>query len=553
MARDALHSGMPIEFDTERLLSKLEIIRCTPENLPASQRSNREFAENSPNNCYYDLGVSASGVGALEQMLIGRAFLYDRLYHHHKVRAADAMAQRMLHYAQASINRPYELRELYQPVSDDTLIRLFAGEISKSDFPDAGAKAEYLGKALLARDLYVRAFAFRASFHTAGMVEQDEQCRNQELADAWSPVSTALADFEDRLDVECDIVSIAKRIARSLGGSLAELGEQLDTHHVIVDLAENRVKPVTINVHFNDGSLEAPNLFFDPARWSHVYDLQKRTGYVFCHREYLPLVGVAAKILFFDRWGYATTEKADRLTKTASIVKSSDIERLVQAGEIDDLAAAVLRHTSTIRTFIRECDISWPENWHAENADLDREIIDKLRIELPQGLPTEDRDALIKTIECLSHFIFLAHQGRALSSGCSREKDLQRAFISHLQSSRIAVTEGAEMGGGETDVIIQNRILVENKHAGVSGNPFGAAPTAPYQANRYSVALCSRVFCTLIAYKPLNDGDPLEQTASIEVEKISDLSRAVVNIRAVVPYGMKVPSKVTAPKPAPQS
>ena len=29
MARDAMHSGMPIAFDTERLLGKLEIIRCT--------------------------------------------------------------------------------------------------------------------------------------------------------------------------------------------------------------------------------------------------------------------------------------------------------------------------------------------------------------------------------------------------------------------------------------------------------------------------------------------------------------------------------------------
>ena len=97
MARDALHTGMPIAFDTERLIRKLEVVQCTPDNLPSGtgQAVNVAFARQCPTGAYSDLAVTASGVGALEQMLIGRAFLYDRLYHHHKVRAADAMAQRL--------------------------------------------------------------------------------------------------------------------------------------------------------------------------------------------------------------------------------------------------------------------------------------------------------------------------------------------------------------------------------------------------------------------------------------------------------------------------
>jgi HD superfamily phosphohydrolase len=547
MARDALHSGMPIEFDTERLLWKLEIIRCTPENLPAAQRDNKVFAEGSPGRSYYDLGIAASGVGALEQMLIGRAFLYDRLYHHHKVRAADAMAQRMLHYAREALARPYDLAELYQPVGDDTLIRLFAGELSKEGFPDPGPQAAQLGGSLLSRDLYLRAMAFRASFHTAGTGEKDEEKRTQARAEAWSPVSTALADLDGRLEAERAIVEIAKRIAPSCGDGMKTMGESLDPSHVIVDLAENRVKRVTINVHLDDGSLEEPNLFFDPARWSQVYDLQKRTGYVFCHRDYLPLVAIAAKLYFFERWGYVATEKADRVAKTTKLIDDQAVARLVSADAIDEAAASVLRREKTVLTFVHEGDVNWPADWLREEPEIDKDFVDDLLIKLPQGLPAGDRDALIRTVEALAQFVSSAHLDRTFATSDIDEAELQTQLARHLRATGIDVTEGREMSGGETDLIVDRRFLIENKEVGQTGSPFTAKSGTPYQANRYSVALSSRVFMTVAAYKPLEDGAPIAQTESIRVTAVPDAGRTVVNLQAVVPYGMKSPSKVRKP------
>jgi len=95
LARDAHHTGLEIGFDTSRLLAKLEIFRVTPENLDASLDALRARAADSRDRHYLEIGIAASGFGSFEQMLIGRTFLYDRLYHHHKVRAADAMAQRL--------------------------------------------------------------------------------------------------------------------------------------------------------------------------------------------------------------------------------------------------------------------------------------------------------------------------------------------------------------------------------------------------------------------------------------------------------------------------
>ena len=118
MARDALHSGMPIAFDTSRLLTKLLIIRCTPDNLPSPQTQEDEWKIRFARACrkqeYFDVGISPSGVGALEQMLVGRAFLYDRLYYHHKVRAADAMAQRLLLYAGRAREQKFTVSDLFE-------------------------------------------------------------------------------------------------------------------------------------------------------------------------------------------------------------------------------------------------------------------------------------------------------------------------------------------------------------------------------------------------------------------------------------------------------
>ena len=550
MSRDAHHSGMPIQFDTERLLSKLEIVRCTPDNLPREQEMNRRFAEECTNQQYFDIGIAASGVGALEQMLIGRAFLYDRLYHHHKVRAADAMAQRLLHYAQTERGAPFDLAELYQALGDDAMIRLLGGDISRAGFNTGGEQTKKLARRIVVRDLYVRAFAFRASFHTAIGAETEERARTSALAEAWAPVSTDLAAMRDRLTAEEAIAALAKRMAPALGDArLEKLAEGLNSSHVIVDLPENRVKPVTINVHTEDGNLEAPNLFFDPARWSNVYDLQKRTGYVFCAREFVPLIALATKVYFFERWGYAVSAKADRLTKTGKAVAADIIAKLAAAGAIDSETAAVLDHTRTARVFLREGDVDWPDDWKQESADFDADFMDELRRLLPQGLSATDRDALRETLAGVASFVDTAHKDAGFLTAVTDEAGLQRDLARHLRARSLKVSEGAEMAGGETDLIVSNRMLIENKIVGEAEDPFKIKLDAPYQGNRYATAIASRVYIVVTGYRPKSGAKILGQTDSVQVQQVEGLARTAVVVRVVVPYAQKVPSHEKKPSP----
>ena len=545
LARDALHSGMPVAFDTERLVQKLEIICCTADNLPQHQTENIAFAEESPGGQYFDLGIAASGVGALEQMLVGRTFLYDRLYHHHKVRAADAMAQRLLHYAAVERGKQFELDDLYLAVADDTMIRLIGGDIKKDGFTGGGILAAKIARALLDRELYVRAFAFRASLHAGIPSGLSEAERSDALGDIWSPISTCLADFDDRLEAEHEIFERAKILARKAGDPfLAALGKHLDHSHIIVDLSDNRVKSVTINVHAEDGALEVPNLFFDPVRWSQVYNLQKRTGYVFCPRQFVPIVSMAAKIYFFERWGYVGSDGADRFTKTLDVIDKKWLRDLRRKGIIDDEIEKLLERRSRARHFVRPSDLVAPSDWLAEDPSVLERISDDLRSLLPQGLAYDDKIAVATAVSGLISFVHSLYVDRDWSTRESAsEADLQRELVRHFRARDVRVDEAAKLGGGEYDLLVERRVLIENKVARETIDPFTAKPDAPYQTHRYAIAKCARVFITVIGYVPLQ-GDPLEQTQSIRVLQIENVNRTAVNVSVAVPYGMPVPSNI---------
>ncbi|MBI1684175.1 hypothetical protein [Caulobacter hibisci] len=91
----------------------------------------------------------------------------------------------------------------------------------------------------------------------------------------------------------------------------------------------------------------------------------------------------------------------------------------------------------------------------------------------------------------MGSFIDTAHRDAAFLTSVVKEADLQQMLAQHLRARDLDVTEGAERLGGETDPIIFRRLLIENKIAGETADPFAAKPTAPNQGNRYATAIAS--------------------------------------------------------------
>ena len=132
MARDSYHAGLPVALDTNRLINKLEVVAITPENV--TNPTLRDRAAGTPGRRYYDIGISVAGLGAYEQMIVGRVILYDRLYYHHKVRAAEAMVRKLIEVAEQERGRQFALEELFFNLEDDGMIDLFAGRLRADAF-----------------------------------------------------------------------------------------------------------------------------------------------------------------------------------------------------------------------------------------------------------------------------------------------------------------------------------------------------------------------------------------------------------------------------------
>jgi hypothetical protein len=362
-------------------------------------------------------------------------------------------------------------------------------------------------------------------------------------------MSTELSGMPERQNLEREIFAKAKQFAESISDPAAKsAGDALRPSEVIVDLSDNRVKPVTINVHVGDDVLEQPNLFFDPQRWSNVYDLQKRTGYVFAPREAVQIVNLAASVLFFEKWGYTGGEKGRRFIRSGAY-KQEWVEDLHKANLIDAFLKDVLSSKSVVRSYLRADEIKLPEDWEHENPSLQTEIASDLRAYLPQGLSDADRVAVARGIEHLSSFVRVWMLDPQLSKSDPSEQELQVQLLRHLRSQQANAKEGTEFAGGETDVLIDDRCLIENKIGG-GRKPFETTAHAPYQANRYGIAMCQRVFFTLVAYNPASDADILRQSDSMKVTPLDDLDRTAVEIRFVVPVGLSNPSDAKKPTKA---
>jgi hypothetical protein len=479
-------------------------------------------------------------------MLIGRAFLYDRLYHHHKVRAADAMAQRLIYFAQDERGEQFDLDQLYANVGDDGIIRILGGELQHAKLKGGGELSAALAKAIVERDLYHRAFVFRANFHSEAPLAAGDG--SADLAELWAPISTDLSSIKEKLAVEDRIFITAKKLAAEISDpTIKAAGNELIRSQVIVDLSDNRVKPVTINVHAEDGLLEQPNLSFDPSRWSHVYDLQKRTGYVFAPRRMVSLVGLAASVVFFETWGYAGGPKGRRMVKSGGM-KNDWLVELRKKGAIDETLYGVLMMNATVRLFLRADEVALPAEWANEAPDLARDLADRLRVLLPQGVSGNDLEAVKTGFSVLSSFVDMFVKDVSLSKQVLDERELQTHLVRHIRSSGKKAAEGQEFAGGETDILLEERCLIENKVDKSKKDPFGTKPSAPFQAARYARSISQRVFFTLVGYVPSDEATLMSPAASVRVSRLEGLPQTAVEIRFVVPMGLSDPSRAKAPK-----
>lgn len=568
MARDAYHAGLPIDFDTHRLINKLEFLTVEESALlPRLKLSLLDRVRASPHQRYADIGISYGGTGAFEQMLVGRVFLYDRLYHHHKVRAADAMAQRLVYYA-APGRQGLTLRMLYSSISDDAIIRAFGGSLhlksngaGELQFPTT-PESRYLSECIINRRLYKRAFAFAGRFITSQtkdaapehdddsrrLFTQKEQREDAERRRVMRRLNKDLAELPGCLSAEKRIADWGVKIGKLFenGHQLHEQSKSLRRHHVIVNLPKSpHPTRITIIARMDDGKLDVPDVFYDPSRWAAAYDIQRRTGYVFADDAHRELVALAARIWFYKKYRCVLDEAADRYSRTNHLLKPEWYDTLVRKKILTKQAAHYLKRPRLAHGPFDLPESHIPSSWHETDPEFRDRFNGEFNAVLPDGIPAIAENDLTTTIEAIFNYVQTRSEGAFVRRTVTREKELQEDLLQSLRDQGCDAVEGAKMGGGETDIIVETRVVIENKLVKEpTDDPFGRVPHAGIQARRYVLSTGQKFVITMVAYCSKTETGKLPPSKCIQVRQISGVEIPFAEIRVVVRYGDTRPSAV---------
>lgn len=301
---------------------------------------------------------------------------------------------------------------------------------------------------------------------------------------------------------------------------------------------------IRVFARYPDGMLKVPEFSFNPIKWADAYDLQKRTGYVFCPQEILPIIALAARVLFLTEFGVVMDPNADGYIKAGKLVDPAWLAVLAREGLIDQAVAERLQTNKVSLLGVQRRDVGVPEAWVRERPDLPAELASEIKRHLKGGLVASDLQAFRKVMEAMFAFMDSWYDGGSIAKEVSNEADLQARLMTHLRARSIRVSEGAVAGGGKYDLLVEGAVLIENKFSPAPADSTQTVnPGAGAQGRRYAIALRSLIVFSVAAVKVKTGEQPPQRSDTIEVRNPEPRDGNRVEIRFTVPYGATVPSR----------
>ena len=168
LTRDAKMCGVPVLVDGPRIVEKVRASRIDTDGLPPALKKNVQHSSH-----YLITGIAVSGARSLDELALARTLMFDKVYRHQKVRAAESMVAAVT----SQLARLCELLPtpamLPLHIEDDEVLRLdrrailqLAGlsEGSLDQQQEAAvAVIQDIAGNLRARRLWVRALAFSST------------------------------------------------------------------------------------------------------------------------------------------------------------------------------------------------------------------------------------------------------------------------------------------------------------------------------------------------------------------------------------------------------
>jgi len=280
LGRDSQMAGTPVMIDTTRLLSKLHVAQVA-----GAMR--------------FEIAIAISGARALEELIASRVFLYDKLYFHQKVLAAEALLHRALEELEIAgipVRDPAALIEFTDEQVLDLALSLYSSlkdEATAEQRQALSAAKEYLYR-LKSRVLPNRIMAFAPRFRDpapkaiallyGGDTDKDEYRHQVKVTNYLELLEE---DPQER-----------KNLARTIQKYAAEF-DVITSVYVAWPSAHRVTGKVAIHSIDADGALTAFDFLFSVDRWTEAYASNKVTGYVFAD-HFDPRIFLAAERAFAD-------------------------------------------------------------------------------------------------------------------------------------------------------------------------------------------------------------------------------------------------------------
>lgn len=451
VSRDAYYAGLTVSVDTARLLGQLRPVSVA-EDTPGAMEAGLVFPADGP-SVYHLFGIAPAGVSTLEMFVMTRSYLFDRIYSHHKVNAAEMALESILAIwadARRKVNPDDAgwLALLYGPCGDDGLLAVI------STFPDCNLEgvaalpeAEradlhetwgYLSRK--AGDFLERRLPYRALALASRCLET-----KGDASSIWSEIVDTLGEYEFVTAFE---EKISAELHRLLGETVPEI--------FICAPKQNPVKedPDIWIATQNGQRLVSATHYFNPEQLANAYRETKLTQWIFCDSPETVPVSAAASRVFFEEFQVLPNHDAFEKCKLSrkKIVEYLNTVRDASASEF----AAILSNPADYKKLnIR------PNFWRGVFEFMDGSGEEALHVTLATqvmktGLTNDYHNDLAKGRSLLKLLAQHAHSNWG-NLPVKDEADLQnklKTYLNEHAAGEFFVEEHSAMAGGFTDLLV---------------------------------------------------------------------------------------------------
>lgn len=551
VARDAYFAGLPVSADVTRLLSQLASVEWPRDAIPPGMSAEGKKLTD------YDqtrvLALRPPGVSAFEMFVMTRSYLFERLYGHHKTRAAERSMERLLTYhLQIAIRElgwtPTEvLAFLYADGGDDATLWRLANPGSEEP---KDAELQRMARRLSQRDVPRRAIQIAPRYTK----DQSLKSPMSSPLEPWSRLQESLSGDASRVD-------LARKIA-----ALAGLNPGLD---LIVDppggVPIKESPDVWVAPTAGDQAPTQINAHFSAEQLSNAYRDVKRSAWIFCDPAHTLKVAASTAAVLQAEFDLRISRESIQSAKLSVSSYEEELGRLHGAGKISPEVLRNLIGAPNDRTIIPSLDQIEVAVREVEGQGHHSQALLSLKASLTNAkIPRAYYGDYLLTLMVVGSLV--KHANRYWRNPQFREpiargneERFQRSVLAHLKdvfpaSQKYRVEEHPGSSAGILDILVKMEgdnqrelsVVVELKS---EVSPYSSMVDAhsgqPQQYAEHARGPISVLYCQFAEDSALSLAETL--TARVPANRTSRLCTICLGVRGFAEPASRSPNGVVAP------